>query len=413
MPAQNSLRDSAQGRRAASLTPSPNRRHRPRKLHPMAKQKEKGLFKRGDIWQLSTDPLTGRQITTKCHDLEAAIAFRDERERLANAPPESPAQCAELGEWLAKYFAVRQNGRSEATIRYIESKLGQIRRLLGDGRRLQTIGPGLFDWYVAQRRAERGKNQAGQEQRVSDATINRELRELVGLLRLAKRAGCYEGDLQALMPTDLDPRYEPGERALTEDEIVPFLEALPTATWRAYAAICIGLGCRQSEACRLRPEDVEIRTAMKDGEEVEDILVWIDGRKTVGSNRVIPVLSSFVPLLKLAMPELPIGPLSNFDRTFKIACKKAGIAPCSSNDLRRTNATLAGSRGLPDALIARLLGHETASMSRRVYNRAQAIQLKPLAEKILSQAEPIKLPSKLRPISVKAPGRTREPRELQ
>lgn len=380
----------------------------------MAKPRQaKGIYRKPNgIYFLRTDPITKDKKSTHCYDLAGAIEFREHRRRIASgiATPEPPSATATLGEWLGRYWATKKQGpSSEANLRFIESKLGHVRRLLGDDRKLATIKPSTFDWYVSSRRGERGRNKAGIEQRVSDRTIVRELRELLSVLRLAKRAECFEGDLQALLPTDLDTTYHPGERALTEAEIVPFLDALPTPAWRAYACLCIGLGCRQSEACRLRPEDVEIRIVRNaQGEEVEEILVWIDGRKTRGSNRVIPVLSPFVPLLRVALPELPIGPISNFDRTFKLACERAGIAPCCSNDLRRTNATLAGSRGLPNELIAKLLGHETVTMSQRVYNRAQAVQLRPVAERILSQADPLELPGELRPIERKAPGRQRE-----
>ncbi|HEY5957407.1 MAG TPA: tyrosine-type recombinase/integrase, partial [Polyangiaceae bacterium] len=255
---------------------------------------------------------------------------------------------------------------------------------------------------------------------VSDYTIARELRELMRVLRLAKRSECFEGDLQALMPTDLDSRYKPRERALTEAEVTELLVQMPTSAWRALVCLFVALGCRLSEALRLRPEDIEtvvevakdeqgspIRDEQGNAVSIEKLLVWIDGKKTVGACRVVPVLSCYGSLLKLALPELPIGPISNFSRTFTIACKRARIERCSPNDLRRTHATLAGSRGIPDEVIAKLLGHQTVSMSRRVYNRAKAIQLAPVAERFLANADPIELPTTLPPIERKTPGRTR------
>ena len=183
------------------------------------------------------------------------------------------------------------------------------------------------------------------------------------------------------MPTDLEGHYTPRERALTHEEVVSFVQALPTMRWRALAAVCVALGCRLSEACRLTRDDVELDSG----------LVWVDGRKTSTSDRTLPILSPYRPLLEFALPHLPIGVLSNVDRTFKLACSKAGIPNLSPNDLRRTHATLNGVMGLPDDLIARLLGHATVSMAKRTYNRVKASQLAPIAERLLAQGNPVQI----------------------
>jgi integrase len=283
----------------------------------------------------------------------------------------------------------------------LEGKLGTVRRVLGDERKLSTINPGQVDLYVEQRRSEG----------VSDNTIRREIREVVNVLKLAKRSDCYKLDLQALMPTTLDAKYRPRERALSVQEVVALLDAMPNRSARAFVAIIVALGCRRSEALRLRPEDIEVQIVKSfDGVEREQMLVWIDGRKTVGANRVVPVLSSFVPLLKSAIDELPIVIIWNPDRMFKLACKRAGIERCSANDLRRTHATLVGEKGVTDEQIAKLLGHTTVTMTKRVYNRAKALRLAPTIERILAQSEPIDFPSAQSRTVVKSPGRAPKPR---
>ena len=167
--------------------------------------------------------------------------------------------------------------------------------------------------------------------------------------------------------------------------MVKFLEAMPTIKWASLVALCIAIGCRLSEGFRLASEDIDLETGV----------VWIDGKKTPGSDRTLPIISGFRPLLEAAMPQLPIGEISNVSRTFAIAAKRAGIERCSPNDLRRTHSTLLGKRGLPDDLVARLLGHQTTSMAKRVYNRAKAIELAPVAEKLLAMAEPLQLPAEV------------------
>ncbi|HEY5958634.1 MAG TPA: hypothetical protein VIV60_18870, partial [Polyangiaceae bacterium] len=121
----------------------------------MAKsKKEKGLFLKRGVYYLRTDPITRRRLSTKCRDFEAAQAFRIARERLANAPPPTPASGATLGEWIGRYWESKLTGTSsKATLGFIESKLGQLRRVLGDDRLLTTITPGLFDSYLTTRRS--------------------------------------------------------------------------------------------------------------------------------------------------------------------------------------------------------------------------------------------------------------------
>jgi hypothetical protein len=192
------------------------------------------------------------------------------------------------------------------------------------------------------------------------------------------------------------------------------IQAMPNYTWGSLVAVCVGLGCRKSEAFRLRPEDVEVRTTTsKDAQgndaPFERMFIWIDGRKTEGSNRIVPVLSGMRPLLEYALPHLPIGELGNVARTFSLACKRAQIERCSPNDLRRTHATLIGKRGVKNEFIAGLLGHSSTAMAERVYNQAKADELAPVVEELLSRAAPIEFGS-LSPEATKVkatPGRKR------
>jgi integrase len=275
---------------------------------------------------------------------------------------------------------------------------------------MKPTGFKSIDQYIATRRSEivRGKPVRGY-------TAKREILALIASLRLAKRAEKYAGDIEKLMPANLEASYQPRERALTEREVSQLIQAMPNFTWGSLVAVCVGLGCRKSEAFRLRPEDVEVRTtASKDaqGNDVpfERMFIWIDGRKTEGSNRIVPVLSGMRPLLEYALPHLPIGELGNVARTFSLACKRAQIERCSPNDLRRTHATLIGKRGVKNEFIAGLLGHSSTAMAERVYNQAKADELAPVVEELLSRAAPIEFGS-LSPEATKVkatPGRKRE-----
>jgi len=359
----------------------------------MAAKKIDGLYKRGRIYWASRDPVTGqRNVSTKCTDVEAARLWLRHRERLAADPAYKGSLDATFGEW-SDTFLKSKRGKSEATREFNATKVKAILTVIPRETPLADITPGFVDHYVETRLA------APQPRPPHAYTVAREVRIIISTLAKAKRSGCYPGDLEALMPTDLEGRYTPRERSLTPEEVVAFVQALPTMRWKALAAVCVALGCRLSEACRLAPEDVDLDAG----------LVWIDGRKTSTSDRTLPVLSPYLPLLTFALSALPIGEISNVDRTFKLACARAEIARLSPNDLRRTHATLNGVMGLPDDMIARLLGHATVSMAKRTYNRTKAAQLAPVAERLLAQGTPVHIPGAMLQSSYSPP--TNAPKE--
>lgn len=59
----------------------------------------------------------------------------------------------------------------------------------------------------------------------------------------------------------------------------------------------------------------------------------------------------------------------NVRRDLEAACKRAGIAKVSPNDLRRTFASWQAEAGVPEAVTASLTGHTSSQMVRRVYGR--------------------------------------------
>jgi integrase len=355
----------------------------------MARQKKlKGFLIRFGRYHIITDPVTKMQLSTGCTDPEAALMWRAERERLAQQPAIMKARLATVGEWLEKLIAHKAKRNRQATIDYHKGKCKPLTRLLG-GLSLADVTPGTFDDYLITRRAETFHGKP-----TEDNTIARELRELIAALRLAKRADQFTGDLERLMPEGLSSSSKVRKRSPTPEEVTKLIRAMPSPVWGAYVAICYALGCRRSEAWRLRPEDFErkrIKVRNEDGTESEVVrtFVWIDGRKTDGSNRIVPVLKSFEPLVEYALPQLPIGELNNMSRAFATACKHAGIERIASKDLRRGHATEQGKRGVSNQLIAGLLGHKTVSMSQRVYNQAKAEELVAPVEAILEKAEPI------------------------
>jgi integrase len=320
-----------------------------------------GLYRRGRIWWVRTDPITGQALSTKCTDLEAARRWRAQRERTAADPAHAAATTAQLGTWIRELVRVkREQGRAAATLEVCEQKLGHAARIFGVTASLSTITPDALDAYVAQRRGEGASNH----------TISKEFDMLAAMLRLAKRAGCYPGDVDALRPPDLVPGYRPRTRALTWVEL-PALLAQLVPRRAAFVQAVVALGTRRSEVFRLPATAGEVTA------------VLIPGTKTAGAYRMVPVLSVYRELWEAAAPYLPLEPWPNLSRDLAAACERAGIAPVTPNDLRRTHATLLVERGVDRDVVRRLLGHTTTAMVDRVYGQPRVTALAALAEQAL------------------------------
>ena len=323
-----------------------------------------GLYKRGSVWWMSTDPVTRKPRSTRCRDRRAAESYRAEREHRAADPAYGAATDATLDEWCGKLLAAKSTNCSEATASVYRQKLGHWLRVLGRDCTLAQVTPEAVDRFVAQRRAER----------ITDHTITKELSTLVQLLKLAKRVGCYPGDIAALKPLDLHASYSARKRALTPGELIALLSVLSSGH-AAFVAIAAGLGATLSEAFRLLPSDVDMAAGT----------VHIRGTKRPGRNRVVPMLSLYRPLLARALPYLPLHPWRDIQRELAAACRRAGIDRCTPNDLRRTHATLLQESGLDRDILRRLLGHTTTAMVDTVYGQPRPEALGVLAEEQLAR----------------------------
>jgi len=335
-------------------------------------QKRDGLYKRGPIWWIRTDPVTKKPQSTYCRDIEAARSFRAQRERLAVDPAYAASQTARLDEWIARVIAQKETGkkkRSAATISIYRTKLGHWLRLAPNTLLIQ-ITPPFVDSYVEKRRAED----------VTDHTIRKEVDHLCIVMRAAQRAGVYAGNVDALCPPDLQTGYEPRERALTREELFPLLEQLKPELM-AVVAVAVALGCRLAEIYRLAPADINWTLG----------IVFIRGTKTKKSKRRVPILSLFRELLEAAALYLPLGEEpNNLHRDIKAACKRAGIDQATPNDFRRTHATLLSEEGVDADVTRRLLGHTTRALVDRIYARPRPEALGKLAEAKLLTALPLR-----------------------
>jgi len=149
------------------------------------------------------------------------------------------------------------------------------------------------------------------------------------------------------------------------DELRLLLDDLPCDR-SAHVAFIVATSACWHESELARPEDADIG----------NWLVLIRGTKRKRRYRKVPVVSNAQrTLLTFALQHaageggLLFRPWSNVRRDLREACQRAGIAPCSPNDLRRTFAVLLKTLGVPNDLIAPMMGHEDSRMVERVYGR--------------------------------------------
>ncbi len=128
--------------------------------------------------------------------------------------------------------------------------------------------------------------------------------------------------------------------------------------------LSIALALRLSEVLSIEPTDIDL----------ENSVAHIPGTKTELADNDIPILAPVRALVEDALPHLPIhvgdaGEYRNIRRDLVRACKRAGIDPCTPNDLRRTTATILVEAGVSLDMVRRIMRHTTTRMVELVYGQ--------------------------------------------
>jgi integrase len=312
-----------------------------------------GLYKRGKIWWLRTDPVTGSRLSTRCTGKKGAEAFLAERERLAADPHYASSHTATIGKWSDELLRVKKATRSAGTLDMYRTKVGHVLRCFKRECKMIDVTPTAVDRYVAKRR----------EETASSNTISKELIALTQLCKLAKRGGEFVGDIDSLRPVGFDREYEPRKQTLTAAQVQALFAELPPAR-RALLALAVATGARRSEVQRIGPGDIDLSTWT----------VRIAGTKTAGSYRTIPVALPEQQALLRAAAESGLLPARwvNMSKDIPKLCLKLGIPRATPNDLRRSFATWGIEAGIARADVAKLLGHTSTAMVFKVYGQESA-----------------------------------------
>lgn len=240
-------------------------------------------------------------------------------------------------------------------------KAGHLERLIGalDVSDLQDIA--VMQGYIKQRG----------EEGAARGTIHKEIVTMRQALYAALEAKRIRFDPRICFPR-FKVRYKPKERWLTPDEFSKLLTAFGTSDdpvmhrqgsphRQLWLLLAVYTGGRDSEVDGLRWEDIDWRGRT----------IRIRGTKTQGSDRTLPlqpVLAAVLGPIKESAGYV-VGEWGNVRRDLHAACAKrrADIPPCSPNDLRRTFATWLANMGTPESVVAKMLGHGSSMMVRRVY----------------------------------------------
>ena len=274
-----------------------------------------------------------------------------------------------LDDVLIEYEARAREGRNaRATVEFYRKRGGQLLRMIAEGAlpaRLSALRAHHVDAMIDRRRAEGS----------SPSTISKDLIVLRLALKLAKRRGQWTGDVDAVLPHRFSPEYKPRERTLAPAELWALLAELRPgrAAWVAFA---VATGANLSETQRARAEDVRIEHAWRTPQ------VHLRGTKRELRDRHVPVFLFWQRALLEAVWSTSVqrsgalfAPWMNVNRELRAACARAGLAPVSTNDLRRTFGTWARASGVPLELLGPAMGHVDSRMVERVYARLDVSQL--------------------------------------
>lgn len=327
------------------------------------------LYRRKDSENWYVNLGGGVYKSTGCRDRRAAEARARLLEQQQHAPPADEGRHAPtLLETLEQAVADRmRRGRAEGTLDMWRKKCGALLRVLGADTPIAQIEARAIDDYQT-RRYEEG---------AADATVAKELGCLFVALEIAGRHGDYPHDLAKVKPVEMHRESKPRTRALSPEEARRLLADLlddqleqrrgSMRNRAACVAFILATSARWSEAMRARREDVKVGA---DGLG----FVTLRGTKTEGAARVVPILATTAPLLRIAMEHgrgegLLFEPWTNVRADVIRASERLGIAPSTPNDWRRTTSEWLKNAGVEPHLIALVMGHKDGRMVERKYGR--------------------------------------------
>jgi integrase len=303
-----------------------------------------------------------------------ALRFLDQREAEVRDPTFQQRTSATLRAALKALVDDREaraesatQSRSHATATFYFAKSKVLLEKLGRETLLTEITPALLDQYVLARR----------QARVKDTTIHKEITTLRAALKIARRAGLWAGDIDALLP-EISGQSEPRQRWLTERELLLVLDDLVESKAPDRAA-------RIAFVVATSAEWAATERALRGDVSHDGFYVRVRGSKRDTRDRVVPIARVWQEdLLAIARlyaqgkePQMFKPWLhSNSIRDLWLCAQRVKIERFSWNDLRRTCAQWMRRDGVALEHVSAVLGHADTRMVSRVYGRLDAAELR-------------------------------------
>lgn len=293
--------------------------------------------------------------STKCKDRRAAALVRQRFEREAHDPNGAAAHVASpfVSEVLEHFVNDGCPSVADATLSMYLQKSGHLQRLLGHMKATDLQDIDVMKAYIAARTREGA----------ASGTLQKELVTMRQAMFAALEAKMITFNPRICFPR-FKAKYVPKDRWLPPAEVEKLLAVLPPHR-QLWIVLAVYTGGRDSEIDGLRWEDIDWAGR----------IIRINGTKTHGAMREIPLQPVLGVVLSRSRQESGyiVGEWGNVRRDLHAACAadRAGIDPCSPNDLRRTFATWLANQGVPELVVAKMLGHGSSQMVRRVYAQLQ------------------------------------------
>ncbi|HYC73124.1 MAG TPA: site-specific integrase [Opitutaceae bacterium] len=312
-----------------------------------------------------------RFCTGQLDKTAAKRVLRDRERDQTAAAPGVPSRGTETVEDALRYLVEESMAKDwpASTLQMFADKAGHLLRLMGH-LKLTEVTTAAVTKYINQRLGERASRDGRTTAR---ETVRKELITLRGALREAEKLGWLTPGMHKALIPEFKAKYTPRKRWLSPTEFTKLAGALADPTRRKHAhevaarrqrwvAVAVYLGGRLSEIeSKLDWADVDLDART----------LWLRGTKTEGSERHIPIPAELMSILSAVPEEERVGPVAgrwaSVRRDLAKACARAGIAPVTPNDLRRTYASWLVNAGVPLQQVAKLMGHKSTRMVEKVY----------------------------------------------
>jgi len=197
----------------------------------------------------------------------------------------------------------------------------------------------------------------------SPATVNRKMAMLKHLVRKANDWRMVDDGTLRTIRKVKQLKEPPGRlRYLTREEAQRLLADCKSHI-RPIVSVALNTGMRRGEILKLKWDDVDLRNGFLLAKDTKN-----------GESRAVPINAAVREVLGGIVRRLnsqyvfcnPKGqPLKEIRHTFDSACRKAGIRDFRFHDLRHSAASFMAMGGVSLLAIGTILGHKTASMTKR------------------------------------------------